>query len=90
MTIDEVRAAAIPQLRAQGHLLHSQVTQLAGGDAALMRNVWDSLIAERLAVDRYGVVLVAVEVVAHSALASPWTSVPQTRETATLTQSCFT
>lgn len=82
MTLDDVRAAAIPQLHAQGHLLHSQVTQLAGGDAALMRKVWDSLLAEGLAVDKYGVVLVAVGEVAHSALASPWTSVPQTRETA--------
>lgn len=82
MTLEEVRVAAISQLHTQGHLLHSQVTQLAGGDTTLTRSVWDSLIAERLAVDRYGVILVAVGVVPHSALASPWTSVPQASESA--------
>ena len=71
MTLDQAQAIALERLQTHGHLLHSQLHQITGGDAELMREVRDSLIANGLAVDRYGVALVAVGDVALSAAVSP-------------------
>lgn len=80
MTFDDARAAALQQLHAQGHLLHSQLQQIANGDAALMREVRDGLITEGLVVDRYGVALVAVGGAVFSTMDCRELEVPQSRE----------
>ena len=61
MNLADASSTALERLHRQGHLLHSQLLKIVGGDESLLREVRDRLIADGLVIDKLGGVLVMPE-----------------------------
>lgn len=61
MTPENIYTIALERLQTHGHLLHAHLLHIADFDEALMRDVSDRLVRAGLAVDNYGMKLLAVD-----------------------------